>query len=142
MGRCQNCGATVQDGTVCTSCDRSFDVTVADISRKVRGLRLTRGVAGRWGRRGAVVGFVVGSVLSFIFAGFELIRHLVSPPWQETMADVLAMVFTVFLLVAVIFLPLTFAAVFLVYGGIIKPIFVALFCSVERFEQEYGSWRK
>jgi hypothetical protein len=137
MWQCENCGATIQDGNVCPSCDRSFDDAVAEISRKMRGVRLTSGIAGRWGRRGAVVGFIVGSVLSVILAGFLVIRHLVSPPGQETMVDIVAMVFTLYLMVAVICLPLMFATIFLVYGGVIKPIIVAIFCSVERFEQEY-----
>jgi hypothetical protein len=42
---------------------------------------------------------------------------------------------------AVILWPLLFAFVFLIFGAVIKPIWIALFCSVERFEQEYGSPR-
>lgn len=142
MWRCQNCGASVADGTICTACGQIFEDALYAIDRKLGRLRRTDGIAGRWIRRGAVVGFIAGSVPSLLLAGFLIIRHLIAPPYQETIGDVFAIILSVFILIAVIFLPLLFAAIFLVFGSVIKPICVAMFCSIERFEQEYGSSRK
>ena len=141
MWRCENCGASIPSGAVCPACSRPIDDALSEIVRKTRRVKLRGGVASRWGWRGAVTGFVVGLVLSLIYGAVVFVRHLDSPRWQETMADVFAGVIIVFVVVGAILVPLLFAAIFVVYGAVIKPIFVALFCSVERFEQEYGSSR-
>jgi hypothetical protein len=47
-----------------------------------------------------------------------------------------------FFLVMALFLPVLFGSIAFALATVIRPICVALFCSVERFEQEYGSSRK
>lgn len=141
MWRCANCGASIPRGTLCPSCGILIDAAVDEISRKIRRGIIRRDVASRWGWRGAAIGFLVGSVLTLIFGGILVVRHLVSPGWQETMLDVVAILICVFVMGAVIFLPLLFAVSFLVFGTVVRPILIALFCSIERFEREYGSSR-
>jgi hypothetical protein len=46
-----------------------------------------------------------------------------------------------FVLLVALLSALLFAAIFLLVGAI-KPIWIALFCSAERFEQEYGSTKQ
>jgi hypothetical protein len=141
MWRCAYCGRTLPEGTFCPACGGPIDEALSEISRKVRKVRLRRGIAARWGWRGAVTGFIASSALSLILAGFLVVRHLVAPRGQATMGDVFAVILSVFVS-ALLMLPLMFAAVFQVFGYLLKPICVALFCSVERFEQEYGPAKK
>jgi hypothetical protein len=92
--------------------------------------------------RGAKTGFIVGSILTLIFAGIFVLLPVISPPPRATMLDIFAFLIVIEVSQAVILWPLLFAIAFLVYGSVIKPIWIALFCSVERFEQEYGPTRK
>jgi hypothetical protein len=136
MGQCENCGATIQEGTVCPSCDRSFDDAVAEIGRKMRGVRLRGAVADRWLWRGAKTGLALGVGLSLVLVAIRVVVGLVKHRNLREMGETLGLLLLLFL-VAAIFLSILFAAIFLVFGAVVKPIFVALFCSVERFEQEY-----
>lgn len=141
MWHCVNCGANVQRGAVCTACGRPMNEALSEIVRKSRRVKLRGGVVSRWAWRGEVTGFIVGSVLSLFFGAIELVLHWVWPRGQETVGEILAIVLFLFIAGGVILLPLLFAVIFVVFGTIIKPIFVALFCSVDRFEQEYDSSR-
>lgn len=131
----------MQSGAVCTACDRPMNEALNEIVRKSRRVKHGGGVVSRWAWRGAVTGFIVGSVLSLIFSVMELVPYWVSPREQETVGEILAIVLFLFIAGGVILLPSLFATIFVVFGAVIRPIFVALFCSVDRFEQEYGSSR-
>lgn len=131
----------MQRGAVCTACGRPMNEAWSEIVRKTRRVKLRGGVVSRWFWRGAVTGFIVGSVLTLIFGASGLVRNWGSARWQESVGEILGMVLILFIVGGMILLPLLFAAIFVVFGTVIKPILVALFCSVDRFEQEYGSSR-
>jgi spore maturation protein SpmB len=113
------------------------------IDRKVRGviLRGNVNVAERWMGRGARTGFCIALVLlPILIALFVILRHLSILRWQredDFFLDIFALV-----LGGLMTLPMIFAVIFLIFGSLIKPIWVALFCNVERFEQEYGSTKQ
>jgi len=141
MWRCENCGADVQSGTVCPTCGRLSDEALNEISRKVRRVRLRRFSADRWLWWGAKTGFAVGSGLSLVLAALLVITSLVRDRSLSEIGEIFGVFLSLFV-VATIFLSMLFAAIFLVFGAVVRPIFVALFCSVQRFEQEYGPSRK
>jgi hypothetical protein len=139
--RCENCGASVQSGTVCPACGRLSDEALNEISLKVRRVRVRRFSADRWLWRRAKTGFAVGSVLSLVLAAMIVVPGLVGDRALSKMGEDLGFCLP-FFVGATIFLSILFAVIFLVFGAVVRPIFVALFCSVERFEQEYGPSRK
>ncbi len=142
MWRCANCGTFIEHGAVCAACGRPIDEAFNAIRRKVRSVRLSRNLANQWRWRGAKTGFVFGSILTLILAAILVVRYMISSPRQGSILDIFAIVIVIEVSQAVILWPLLFAIIFLIYGSIIKPVWIALFCSVERFEQEYGPPRK
>lgn len=74
-------------------------------------------------------GFLVGSILSMILGAIYFVRHLVSPRPQETMLEILEFTILIFVIEAVVFLPLLFAVIFLVFGAVIKPICMLSFAA-------------
>jgi len=116
MWRCENCGANVQSGTICPACGRLSDEALNEISQKVRRVRLRRFSAARWLWRVAKTGFAVGSGLSLILAAGIVITNLVRYPVLSEMGAVLGVFLSLF-------------------------VVVALFWSVKRFEEKYGSSR-
>jgi cytochrome c oxidase subunit IV len=71
----------------------------------------------------------------------EIARCLSEPGGTQQLAASLPNLAMLFLVVS-LFLPVLFGSFAFVMAATIRPICVALFCSVERFEQEYGSSRK
>lgn len=142
MWRCCNCGAENQSSAVCTVCGRPINEALRKINLKILELKFQGSVADQWMRWGARTGFFVGLVLAPILVGVPVILRLTSNPWQVMTVDVFVPIILALVLQAVILLPMLFGFLFLIYGSIIKPIWIALFCSAERFEQEYGSTKQ
>jgi hypothetical protein len=141
MWRCESCGATVQREAFCAACGWPIEEAVIDIRRKVRTVRLRDGVADRWAWRGAKVGFFLGWILILVLLGcFFVIGFVRHRSWADMVDSFLAMI--VFSLLFPFFVAFLFAPLFLVFGAVVKPIFMAVFCSTKRFDQEYGSTRK
>ncbi len=143
MWRCENCGASVRRGTACPQCGRPIDVAVADIGNRVKQLWFIHAITTKWIRRGAIVGLLTATILTPVFAASETFSNHVrafcygghAPP--QVIDPIVQTV--VFFSVAVVVLPLLFGILAYAFAALIRPIIVALFCSVERFEQEYGS---
>jgi uncharacterized membrane protein YvbJ len=140
MWRCRNCGAKNQSDALCTGCGRPIDEALAAIRWKAQSVRLHNGLANRWMRQGARIGFVAGLVLSLLPWTCVLVGGLIKRPSMIVLAEAFAVMIPFVLLVALLS-ALLFAAIFLLVGAI-KPIWSALFCSAERFEQEYGSTKQ
>lgn len=137
MWRCENCGASIPGGAVCTSCGRSLDAAVAAIGQKVRRLRVFSDVSRRWTRRGAVIGFLVGIILAPTIVVAWLTRYPAGsggPSQPFAPIGGLAVTFIVVPFVT----PLLFGSAAFILATVVRPVCVAMFCSVERFEQEYG----
>ncbi len=141
MWRCDNCGAKVPSGTVCAACGWPLDAAVVEIDQKVRRLRFFSEVSRRWTHRGAVIGFLVGIILAPVLTAVWIARCLAEPGGAQQLANTLPQL-AMFLLIIPFFVPLLFGSIAFVLATVIRPVCVALFCSVERFEQEYGSSRK
>jgi len=141
MWRCENCGANVQSGTVCPACGRPLDDALAEIGQKVQRLRFFSEVSQRWTDSGVVIGFLTGIVLPPVLAVTWIGRCLSGPDGARQLTDAFPYL-VVFFLVTPIFLPLFFGSIAFALATVVRPICVALFCSVERFEQEYGPSRK
>jgi hypothetical protein len=139
MWRCTHCGAEIEHGVLCSECERPIHGTLNVIRRKARKVSLRDSVVHRWIWPGAITGFFLGTVLSLLFAAAFGIRFLISPSPQYTIGDFMVFVMVVFVSQALHFFPLLFAFIFLVFGSLIRPIWIALFCSVERFERECGT---
>ncbi len=139
MWRCTNCGAKIKHGVLCSECEGPIHETLGAIRRKARKVSLRDSVAHRWIFPGAITGFLLGTTLSLLLAAAFGIHFLITPSPQYTTMDFMVFVMVVFVSQAVIMFPLLFAFIFLVFGSIIRPVWIALFCSVERFEQEYGT---
>lgn len=138
MWRCAHCKAAVPHGTTCPECGRPIDEALSEISRKVRRIYLRGNVPDRWMWRGAKTGFIVGVLLWLLMMAAMLVVGLVTDRNLTELLEALGIMLP-FVLVFAISLALVFAVIFLVFGAVIKPIWVALFCRIERFEQEYGS---
>lgn len=138
MWQCANCGTMIATGAVCPACGEPITEALNAIRQKARHVRFRRGVADRWMWWGAKIGFVLGAVLGLGFLVVALVIGLVK---QRNFMEIVESVGILlpFVLIGAILLALLCAAVFLVIGVVIKPIFIALFGSIERFEQEYGS---
>ena len=137
MWKCANCGTSVVQGTICPECGQLSNEALAAINRKVRDVRLRRGVGDRYFWRGAKVGLVVGLILSLIFLAIGVSHGLNNHEKVMEIMERMGILLPVFL-VAACFLALLSAVLFLIFGTVVKPIFVAVFCSIERFEQDYG----
>jgi hypothetical protein len=140
MWHCTSCGATIAGGTVCAACGQPLDPAVAKIAQKVRRLRVLGDVSRRWTRRGMRWGFRVAIVLMPVFVLFYAASWLLGPPPDEGFAESF-LELAAGMMGLVIGLPLLGAAVALFLATMIRPICIALFCSIERFEQEYGRTR-
>jgi hypothetical protein len=114
---------------------------VVEIGQKVRRLCVFSDVSRRWTHRGTVIGSLVANILAPVLAAVEIARCLSEPGGAGQLADAL-LGLAMFFLTMALFLPVLFGSVAFVMAATIRPIRVALFCSVERFEQEYGSSRK
>ena len=140
MWRCENCRLNVLSGIVCPGCGRPLDAAVAEIGQKVRRLRVFSDVSRRWTRRGAVIGFLVGIILAPVIAAIWITRCLAGPGGAQQLiasAGELAILF----IATPILMPLLFGGAALMLATVVRPICVAMFCSIERFEQEYGPTR-
>ena len=140
MWRCENCGASVPGGTVCAACGRPLDPAVTEIGQKVRRLRVFSEISRRWTRRGAVIGFLVGIILAPVIAAIWIAHCLAGPGGAQHLvasAGELAVIFiaTPFLM------PLLFVGAAFLLATVVRPVCVAMFCSIERFEQEFGPTR-
>lgn len=140
MWRCDNCGASVPGGTVCTACGRPLDAAVAEIGQKVRRLRVFSEVSRRWTRRGAVIGFLTGIILAPVIVAIWITRCLAGPDGARQLADSAIGLFFIFFWMPML-MPLLFACAAFVLATVVRPVCVAMFCSVERFEQEFGPTR-
>jgi hypothetical protein len=91
-------------------------------------------------KRGWKTGILVGLILSpILMPGFPVSRFT---PWQGLYTAPIYLMCTLgMVLVASVFSSTFFLILSLIFGAI-KPIWVALFCSTERFEQEYGSTKQ
>jgi hypothetical protein len=84
---------------------------------------------------------MVGLILSMLLMVTVLIVCLVTNRNSTSLVEALG--FTLLSVpVLVILFTFVFAVIFLVYGAVIKPVWIALFCSIERFEREYGSTKQ
>jgi hypothetical protein len=100
-------------------------------------MRFLETIEDRCVRLGWKTGFLVGLILSPILMPMFPVSRFT--PWQGLYMAPFYLMFTLGLIVvAAVFLSTFFWIVSLIFGAI-KPILVALFCSTERFEQEYGS---
>jgi hypothetical protein len=137
MWRCRNCGAKNQSDALCTGCGRPIDEALHAIRWKVGNVRLRNGLADRWMWRGAKIGFVLGCVISLLSVSSVLVVGLIKHPSATELVEALGVMIP-FILAIALLSALLFEAIFLIVGAV-KPIWIALFCSTERFEQEYGS---
>lgn len=140
MWRCENCGANISEGTVCPSCGRPLDAAVAAIGQKVRRLRVFSEVNRRWTRRGAVIGFLVGILLAPAIVAIWIARCASGPNAAQELTNSVVILAEIFIVVPLV-MPLIFGILAFLLATLARPVFVAMFCSVERFEQEYGHAR-
>jgi hypothetical protein len=140
MWRCENCGASVPGGTICTSCGRPLDAAVAEIGQKVRRLRVFSDVSRRWTRRGAVIGFLVGIILAPVIVAIWITRCLAGPGGAQELAASAGGLAVVFIVTPFV-TPLLFGVAAFMLATVVRPVCVAMFCSIERFEQEFGPTR-
>lgn len=138
MWRCVNCGARMANGVACTACGRPFDAAVEAIGKKVWRVRYFNSVTRRWTLRGAAIGFLVGILLSPAFIAIVFLRPGFAPRNQSNLHDM--SVLLPFL--APIILSFLFGKFAFVLATVVRPVCVALFCSPERFEEEYGPFKR
>jgi hypothetical protein len=130
---------------MCPACGRPSNEALNEISRKVRRLQLVN-VMKKWTLRGAEAGFVTAMILTSVFAVSKTFSDHVRSVYYDQHAEpqvVDPVIQTwIFFSVVGLVLPALFAILAFVIATLIRPIVIALFCSVERFEQEYGPSRK
>ncbi|HEY7314919.1 MAG TPA: hypothetical protein VH643_36575 [Gemmataceae bacterium] len=113
---------------------------MAEIGQKVRRLRVFSEVSRRWTRRGAVIGFLAGIVLAPAIAVTWITRCLSRSSGALELADTAGNLAVIFIATPIL-MPLLFGCVALMLATVVRPVCVAMFCSVERFEQEFGPTR-
>jgi hypothetical protein len=122
------------------ACGQPLDAGVAEIGQKVRRLRVFSDVSRRWTRRGAVIGFLVGIILAPMIVATWITRCLAGPGGaQELAASAVGM--AIVFIVTPILIPLLFGCAAFILATVVRPVCVAMFCSIERFEQEFGPSR-
>lgn len=141
MWHCEKCSTSVESGTICPACGRPLDAAVAAIGRKVRQVRFLSNVNRRWAQRGAVIGFITAIILAPALAALLVCRFVSSTDGALPPTDSFVQLLAIFLALP-IFLPLFFGCIAFVLAAVVRPLCIALFCSIERFEQEYGSTKQ
>lgn len=144
MWRCCNCGAQNHNRAVCTACGRPIDEAFCKINLKIQELSFQGSAEDRWIGRGRKTGFFVGLVLSPVL--IPVILYLNFLPWKEipvTPMSVIPLLIGILMLVLeIVFVSTVLFQVLYLILGAVKPIWVALFCNIKRFEQEYGSTKQ
>jgi hypothetical protein len=111
-------------------------VAPAEIARKVRRARLVRDPGRDLMRRGFRVGFLVGGFFSAVLIGLFLYRWFTDPNAARRMS--FELLFLTCVLLTALVCPFVCCIGALLLGGLLKPIFTALFASPEEFERQYG----
>lgn len=141
MWQCENCRTYVESGAICPTCGRPLDPALAAIDRKIRQLHFLSNVSRRWTQRGAVIGFIAAIILAPMLAALLVPHFITSTDGTLASTDSFVQFLTIFLALP-IFLPLVFGCIAFVLAAVVRPLCIALFFSIECFEEEYGSTKQ
>jgi uncharacterized integral membrane protein len=109
---------------------------VVDIERKINRTRFRDFRAARWAGRGARYGFVIGLFLGLILAIVNFVNTVQKPSWDFGQDFLFPLVSAV--LGSAFIGALLGAAGGILAIGVFRPIWVAVFRSIDDWEQEYG----
>jgi hypothetical protein len=146
---CPKCG-TIANGPACSACGRPRGARMeapdssqpagpyADIHWKIQRSRFTEDLSERWTWRGARIGALTALLLGILWGVVLSLpsRGKVGLTWGKVIGGTVTMFLGGGLLLSVLF-----AVVGKFLATVVRPIVVAIFCSPERFEREYGSGR-
>jgi hypothetical protein len=156
MATCVNCGAIIPgksaDCPACGICqgtppanpppppaDPSAVVPLTglrDIERKIGAGRFRRNELRRWGWWGALAGTTVGSF--FVVADF--VQYVLNGRGLNPFGLGIDVVIAPYIFVILLFAVIGWVAALLLVG-VVKPVVLAIFWDVKRYEREYGSTR-
>lgn len=141
MKLCPRCGGT-HEGAACPSRDvpreEAMNAVVA-IEKKINRTRFRDTRTARWAGTGARYGFVAANLLSLSMAIGSSSTHA-SNRSAATGADFLGLLLLSVAVVALLGAGVGAGTAILVLG-VLRPIYVALFRSIDEWEQEYGEGR-